>query len=260
MKKSLVGVSALALGAVLAFTGCGASGEVQESAEESSSSTLVTLIESASEATTTTEEAVVQEDCVVIDGATYYEGDILTFGSYGEGPISWIIIDIDGDNVMLLSEYIIENKMFNEELTDTSWEECTSRAWLNGEFVDSAFTDEEKSLILDTNVPNTPNPEFDTQSGNATVDKVFLLSADEFEELVPEEYRASLVTDYAWKQNVARSNPDGFGEWFLRTPGTSARMAVYVTTGGNAYTPGCYVTFPVRGLRPAMWITASSVG
>ncbi|MCR4556467.1 MAG: DUF6273 domain-containing protein [Saccharofermentans sp.] len=222
--------------------------EVPQSFEETESSESESAIQ-------TETEAEVLPDSIVIDGVSYSVGDIYTFGNYGEGDISWIILDIDGDNVMLLSEYAIENKMFNAELVETSWENCSVRSWLNSEFIDSAFTEDEKTKILDTDVLSSVNSEYGTQCGNDTVDKVFLLSLDEFETLVPEEYRCCLVTDYAWRNNVCRYNSNDCCDWFLRTPGTSGKMVVYVTYNGGAYEPGGDVTFSVRGLRPAMWIS-----
>jgi hypothetical protein len=198
-----------------------------------------------------------QAESVVIDGITYHIGDIYTFGNYGNVPITWIILDIDGENVMLLSEYAVDSKNFNEELVETSWEECTVRTWLNSEFTDNAFNDEEKAKILDTNVVSSPNPEYGIQSGNDTSDKVFLLSASEFEELVPEQFRQCLVTDYAWEHNVMRYNSNNCCDWFLRTPGTSAKVVTYVTYNGLLYTPGRDVTFSVNGIRPAIWINTA---
>ncbi len=274
MKKASICLTAAVLAGVLAA--CSSDGNIaedfedslDESAEESIAQSLEEINSLGNESMTESDigtgtgtEPAGSSESVIIDGISYFVGDTYTFGNYGEGNISWIILDIDGDNVMLLSEYAIENKQFNEELVETSWEDCSVRSWLNSEFIDSAFTEDEIAMILDTDVLSSANPEFGIQSGEDTVDKVFLLSVDEFESLVPEEYRCCLVTDYAWKNNVCRYSPDDYCDWYLRTPGTSEKMVTYVSYNGIAYTPGRDVSFGICGLRPAMWISiADKIG
>lgn len=58
-------------------------------------------------------------------------------------------------------------------------ENCSLREWLNEEFYNSAFSNSEKEQILSVTVPADKNPEYDTNSGNDTEDKIFLLSVSE---------------------------------------------------------------------------------
>ena len=57
------------------------------------------------------------------------------------------------------------------------------RQYLNGSFYDKNFTAEEKEWILETTVKNeNPTTDFKTDSGNDTVDRLFLLSVQEAEQ------------------------------------------------------------------------------
>ncbi len=72
---------------------------------------------------------------------------------------------------MLLSEYALDARPFQEvEDWDVTCADCTLRSWLNGEFFDAAFSDEERTQIIQvTNfTANAPDAH----------DSVFLLSLD----------------------------------------------------------------------------------
>lgn len=60
-----------------------------------------------------------------------------------------------------------------------TWENCTLRAWLNDEFLATAFTEEEQRMIQTSIVSNEDNPKFNTEGGSETEDKIFLLSIEE---------------------------------------------------------------------------------
>ncbi|WP_410901694.1 DUF6273 domain-containing protein [Ruthenibacterium lactatiformans] len=60
-----------------------------------------------------------------------------------------------------------------------TWEICTLRKWLNKEFINAAFTEKEKQLIPAVMVSADRNLDYDTNLGNSTKGKVFLLSIDE---------------------------------------------------------------------------------
>lgn len=80
---------------------------------------------------------------------------------------------------MLLSKYGLDCQPFNKDHTSATWENCSLRAWLNDEFINTAFSDTEKAWISLTSLANPDNPEEGTSGGNDTADKVFILSLDE---------------------------------------------------------------------------------
>ena len=89
---------------------------------------------------------------------------IIEFGSYpyvADGtkkPIKWIILKKEKNKALLLSAFGIDAKPYNEEYEDVTWETCTLRKWLNEDFLDAAFTEEEKKRICLTKVKNPDNP------------------------------------------------------------------------------------------------------
>lgn len=79
--------------------------------------------------------------------------------------LSWIVLDSYGDNLLLLSEYIIEAKEFY--WWSYYWEDSDIREWLNDDFLNKSFSDDEKSMIQKM------------ITSDKTEDIVFLLSAEE---------------------------------------------------------------------------------
>ena len=117
------------------------------------------------------------------------EGKHFTLGRYeqdnkpgnGPEPIQWMVLARDGDRVLVISRYILDCVRYDEEYRRVTWETCTLRAWLNGEFLDSAFDADEQLLIPTTHVTADPNPDFTMDPGEDTEDKLFLLSIPEAE-------------------------------------------------------------------------------
>ncbi len=171
-------------------------------------------------------------------------GDIITFGSYeqddqpGADPVEWQVLGVENGRALLISRYILAAKPYNEEKTDSTWENCSLRAWLNQEFYNDVFSDEEKMQIDEATISNPRNPEYGTYGGNETKDKIFLLSINEADNYLPTpELLQCEATDFA-KQNGAAVLKNGCTDWWLRSPGNKASNAVSVDFYGRPYLGG----------------------
>ena len=100
-------------------------------------------------------------------------GDTVFFGVYeqdgneenGLEPIEWIVLAKNGDYTLLLSEYILEKREFDD--CSYYWENSDLREWLNTDFYENAFnTVEQANIQLMLTSENTS-------------DKIFCLSAEE---------------------------------------------------------------------------------
>ena len=222
------------------------------------------------------------------------EGRYFTLGRYeqdkkpenGPEPIEWKVLARDGDRVLVISRYILDCVRYDEEYRRVTWETCTLRAWLNGEFLGSAFDAEEQLLIPTTHVTADPNPDFDVDPGEDTEDKLFLLSIPEAEAYFhPDPYvvpRVGIDAEERQKQGAKfEANPStlyckatayaaaqgniprggvfkGAADWWLRAPGMRASSAATADVYGLFDTWGSVVNCDglstIRGVRPAMWI------
>ena len=191
---------------------------------------------------------------------------IVTFGRYEQGkgviPIEWIPLQIKEKETLLVSKYALDCRRYNEKHGDVTWETCSLRAWLNGEFYDTAFNDKEKALIAETIIPADKNPWKDTDPGNATRDRVFLLSALEIQRCFSDgKNRICAPTDYAKKRGAFASgdlHTTEEGEepcwWWLRTPGNYPFFAERISDGGDIDYCGGFSDQDEICVRPAIWI------
>ena len=199
------------------------------------------------------------------DGTGNNIGDIYTFGIYeqdndasdGGEPIEWVILDKDGDSLLLISRYALDCKPFNDENAGSTWESSFLRAWLNGEFIDSAFNSAELELIKSITAAAGVNPKYDTPAGGDTTDKVFILSIEEVERYFADTGSSECgATEYAIAQGVSgRTGENGTCCWWLRSPGDANGYAAYVANGWGVTYSGENVTYGSHGVRPALWMT-----
>ena len=194
----------------------------------------------------------------------YKIGEAIEFGNYPqdkdgtEKPIEWIVMKNEGNQVLLLSKYVLDAKPYYEEVEEVTWETSDIRQWLNNEFYTTAFNKAEKAKIQTSLIKNEDNSENGTSGGNDTEDKVFLLSEKEAETLFSnDEERIAKATEYAEKSGVY-VNEEKAVLWWLRSPGCSRDYAAEVSYYGWINRSGCDVNSYDDGVRPALHLNLQS--
>lgn len=194
-------------------------------------------------------------------------GDTITFGSYeqdndtsnGTEAIEWQVLDKQDGRVLVISKYGLDYQQYHGEYESVTWEECDLRRWLNDDFMDSAFTSEEQAKIPEVTVENKDNPDYGTDGGNDTQDKVFLLSIDEAEEYFDtDEERQCEPTEYAMANDAYVNSDNGNCWWWLRSPGLYQNCASDVSSNGGVNYSGDFVSNVGVSVRPALWINLES--
>ena len=211
--------------------------------------------------------------------AKFTVGNYVEFGTYPQTasgtdktPIEWLVLDRDGSRALLISRYGLDAQPYNTTYTSVTWENCTLRTWLNGTFMNKAFTTEEQKAILTANVDNSSSQGYSgwsTSGGNNTQDKIFLLSYAKANKYFGVTYNDSnntkarvAPTAYAKKQGAYTSSSyktadgDIAGWWWLRSPGFDQHYAAYVLDGGSLLY--YYVNFGDGCVRPALWVNLES--
>ena len=193
-----------------------------------------------------------------------------------------------------------------------TWEECSLRAWLNsgktperkdGRAFDytqdqdsflNRFSEKDREQIAEKRLPNpcmayTPidGPDIHTPGGNATTDKVFLLSIDELLDIfgvrrdgdrdvvkgvdqvsglrvIPtdtswySEYEKSwdkwLEKQIPWSDKLIVCDEKQTFWWWLRSPGLNPYYAATVDSAGCVYLSGNGTFRAAGGVRPALWL------
>ena len=196
-------------------------------------------------------------------------GDIVYFGTYeqdndttnGKEDIEWLVLAKENNRALVISDKALDCQPYNSSYTSVTWENCPLRKWLNNDFINAAFSDDEKAMIPTVTVSADKIPKYDTDPGNATKDKVFLLSIVEAEKYfafdgarrcVPTEYAISngaFALDEYFKDGKATCR------WWLRSLGYSQRNVASVDYDGDVFEYGYSVHDDSDAVRPAMWIT-----
>lgn len=214
-------------------------------------------------------------------------------------PIRWRVLTVQdtskGKRALLLSDRILDNRKYNETETDITWEKSGLRSWLNGyggeynqenmnysekSFIKAAFTEIQREPIVTSRLTNKSNYAYNTNGGNDTADRIFLLSEDEVYLTSTATYFGFVAAgDYASSSTVAKvrdiqdegkraqgstyskakglwcNHENGFegnSMWWMRSPGRSDRDAAFVCNKGFIRYYGTRVTSQDVGVRPAM--------
>lgn len=202
-------------------------------------------------------------------------------------PVLWRVLD--ADTGLLLSETILDSQAYRSEYymeggsivakyyTDSSktcsaniYEVSGIRAWLNNDFLNTAFSAQTQEIIETVTVENDILTVTTPAVSNPTSDKIFLLSYSDmqnsaygFSETANDcdTARSAKGSDYAKAQGLCVSTAStglGSSNWFLRTSGTLTNGVCNVESTGavkNSATfyRSCY------GVRPAINIRVSAL-
>lgn len=206
-------------------------------------------------------------------------------------PLTWFVLERRGNDVLLISSQIIDGRQYHHQVDDITWAQSDLRTWLNGEFLETAFSARERErLIARTRVQNSANKDYPgTIGGDNTVDQVFLLSMEEAQRyyikgtpwresggnlsgddsIIPnitipiyyyhaDKSAMGYCTLYAKSKElvdniVVGSTSVSVASWWLRTPGCCNLTAAFAGYDGYLVPTGYNVDY-ICGVRPAMWL------
>ena len=217
-----------------------------------------------------------------------------TYHYFKYEPINWRVLSVDGNDALLFADVALDDQKYNLNYKSVTWETSSIRSWLNGygvsanetqtdyshkNFLNAAFSSEEKNAIKTTNVINDNNISYGTAGGNTTSDKVFLLSESEVyhtdtaakygftkTDSIYDEARRSRCSTYAhamgtWRYNSTSESYKKYNGniwWWLRSPGYDSISAAIVDDYGWIYKDGHDVRDNDGGVRPALHLNLSS--
>jgi len=184
----------------------------------------------------------------------------------------WRVLEVLADRALIISLIVFEKRPYNTQDTDVTWETCTLRKYLNGEFL-QRFTAEEQSRIIEVNITNNGNLWYETAGAINTDDKIFLFSLEEADWYFGNsgDYQNKCRKTFGngkWDMDVngrAFSNNHNFSRyalfngyqrwWWLRSPGSDRGRAAAVGSRGHVFVDGIPVGDNLGGVRPALWLS-----
>ncbi|MFR1559460.1 protein kinase domain-containing protein [Anaerobutyricum hallii] len=174
-------------------------------------------------------------------------------GYFKYEPIKWRVLQSENGEAFLLSDVILDNQNYNEDYS--TWEESSLRSWLNGEFMNRAFSDEKKEKINITEIVNQDNSDYGTEGGNNISDKISLLSSAEADEN-RDGKKYGFLNDETRKCKTNSFSEMEVALWWLSTGDVSNSTAL-VYEGiiiGEVYS----IDYDNYGVRPALHLNLSS--
>lgn len=168
-------------------------------------------------------------------------GDSFDFGRIESASIKWRVLKIEENRLLAISEKTLAKRKFDEKSSDGSWENCSLREWLNGEFYNTVFTDEEKLYI---DAVSTKDGKSKIPFSNEKTDNVFILSESDVTE-VYSSHKAILPS----------------GNWIYRDSSSYARYYEDILENKLSYSmarknfPRMYLYMQYsEEINPAIWI------
>ncbi len=193
-------------------------------------------------------------------------GDIVFFGSYeqdndienGAEPIAWQVLEISDGQALLVSVDILDAKAYDTDPAVISWKDCSLREWLNSEFYQTAFSEEERLRISDHCL---------FEGWNLVVDKVFIMGNDDIVKYLESGslgYGSARVSDvrgrlravptvYALAEGC--SFMEGYTDWWMRSDAVVNHILFCMDTKGTTYNYRIITSTDVRGIRPVISVS-----
>lgn len=212
----------------------------------------------------------------IVDDSGLSIWDEIYFGNYYQSnademePIKWRVLSVDGDNVFLMSDMVLDCLPYNDVQGETSWPECSLRSWLNDEFYNTAFNEDEREKILTSTVDNKANYLSGGEDDPISYDKIYCLSMTEAEDLAygftqmvqaPNSARSAYATNYAISKGVSvvadNSAYGGNTFYWLRSPGPGNKILGSIIAPNGGYSADV-VSNKMYGVRPVLHLDIST--
>ena len=186
-----------------------------------------------------------KDEYTFTNGASVTSGEVYYFKVE---PIRWRILSEANGEALLLCDSIIENKAYDSE-KNNSYENSDIRAWLNGDFYETAFDEAQRNIVV---AEGTEGKVSLLSSGDLmNADFGFNASLSEYDAA-----RRLQTTDYvrangAWMKTVTENY--GNGSFWLRSPIEGATNKAWRMDSAAAADEG-YVNHSHYGVVPALFI------
>ncbi len=157
--------------------------------------------------------------------------------------MNWVVLDRDDERILLIAadlnkESILYGRPFHHTREDITWEESSLRAYLNGEFYETAFTEEERSHLLLQTSDGELNDMYGTSYEGSTTEYVTILGSEQI--------------------GLYRSVIDHLGlNWWLRAPGERPDTAQFMTADHQAMQYGYPVDYTGMYARAVIALDAA---
>lgn len=206
-------------------------------------------------------------------------------------PLRWVVLN--PETGFVLTEKIIDSQPFNEYIImhetqneDGVWEQdyyinskltsaandysaSSLRKWLNNSFYDTAFSNDDKSMITKTSdLSDESYPVREDSPQSTESNYVFLISKSDVlnsdygfseGEDSSDPFKKAKLTDYSKSQGASFIDDKNIGIWQLRTPLEDDTLTTQVIWNDGTVA-NCYANETSDGIRPALYLKTQEQG
>ena len=178
----------------------------------------------------------------------------------GVNPMPWVVLEKKNGKILVISKFAFDCEGYNRVFEHATWDTCSMRRWLNGDFMESTFSQDERDMMETIHIGKDDVLYFD-EGEDRTNDKLFLLSDKEADKYFrTNEEKLARVTFYAKRKNLWQTF-DYYAHWWLRTESHDEIGGTYVSSSGDiSYCGGIIISngfdryYDHFGVRPAMYL------
>lgn len=201
-------------------------------------------------------------------------GDRITLGRWPQGadgrvePICWQVLEVREDRALVLSEFVLDARAFHDAEEPTRWKHSALRAWLNGEFLQGAFSEVERTRLFACEPQADPAGDAMWREMNmddateSLEDKVFLLDSVDVARCFRQDAEgvaypglSAEATAYA-KRKLADIGDGEKAIWWLRSTLPQWPFAHIVSPVDTVGVSALHAD-NAQGVRPALWLLPS---
>ncbi len=177
--------------------------------------------------------------------------------------VKWRVLQKEGGSLLVMADLGLDAREYHETAEDVSWEDSALYEWLNGEFYDAAFDEDEQGAVLGQ------------AEGGSQADglqgRVSLLSAEDVLNVsygfcpagadaagAPSATRSLRASDYARAKGAELYDARGSCRWWLRSKGEGLGSAAAVKEDGSVDMSGSAVNAGGNAVVAALRLDLSS--
>ena len=162
--------------------------------------------------------------------------------SNGPEEIEWDVIKYEDGKYYVISKYVLTVMAFNENSKSTKWADSTLRRWMNGEFLETSFSEEERKYIQDTYTKSV-----------STTDKIFCITYHNLiNDIKDNRITFGKPTPYSLDKGLKPSGTEEMDYW---EDETRLSYDFYFISGKSGSVCHSGTSGKAEGVRPAMWIS-----
>ncbi len=186
-------------------------------------------------------------------------------------PMPWLVMDKEGDHILLVSEYVMNSDTYHFSEDVSQWKDSELCRLLNYDFYTYGLKEKERKLLCGKKGAGNENWDISDREAYTYYihrteeeayedilvknDLIFLLTRDDVLRYMPKPHQRVAETTKAARDEGLTWTKNGYvAPWWLADIAKNGTNAMYVDIYGNIHDEGKSFYKTQMGVRPAVWL------